>query len=138
MKKPEKGMYVPDDLLYTENHEWIRMIDDITGVCGLTDFSQHNLGEIVFVEFINNIVHSKVEARETILIVESPKATADLFAPVSGVIVTVNRDAEDSPELINNDPYGDGWLFKIEIRDRGDLDDLMDPDEYQELITGGR
>lgn len=138
MKKPEKGMNVPDDLLYTENHEWIRMIDDITGVCGLTDFSQHNLGEIVFVEFINNIVHSKVDVRETILIVESPKATADLFAPASGTIITVNRDAEDSPELINEDPYGEGWLFKIEIRDRIELEDLMGPDEYMEFITGGR
>ena len=136
MKKLERGMNVPDDLLYTDNHEWIRMIDDITGICGLTDYAQNNLGEIVFVEFINNIVHTKVETRETVLIVESPKATADLFAPVSGIIVTVNRDAEDSPELINDDPYGDGWLFKIEIRDRAELDDLMGPDEYMEMITG--
>jgi len=136
MKKPERGMNVPDDLLYTDNHEWIRMIDDITGICGLTDYAQNNLGEIVFIEFINNIVHTKVETRETVLIVESPKATADLFAPVSGIIVTVNRDAEDSPELINDDPYGDGWLFKIEIRDRAELDDLMGPDEYMEMITG--
>ena len=138
MKKIEKGMNVPDDLLYTENHEWIRMVDDITGICGMTDYSQNDLGEIVFVEFINNIVHTKVEAKETVVIVESPKATADFYSPVSGEILTVNRDAEDSPELLNSDPYGDGWLYKIEIRDRDELDNLLGPDEYQELISGGR
>ena len=104
----------------------------------MTDYSQNDLGEIVFVEFINNIVHTKVEAKETVVIVESPKATADFYSPVSGEILTVNRDAEDSPELLNSDPYGDGWLYKIEIRDRDELDNLLGPDEYQELISGGR
>ena len=135
MKKIEKGMYVPDDILYTENHEWIRMVDDITGICGMTDYAQHNLGEIAFVEFISNIIHTNVLNGENIVIVESAKATFDVHSPVAGVIITVNRDAEDSPEIINSDPYGEGWLFKIEIKNNADLDDLLRPDEYQELVT---
>jgi glycine cleavage system H protein len=135
MKKPEMGMSIPDELLYTENHEWIRMIDDITCICGMTDYGQNNLGEIVSVEFVKNIVDTKLEIMDTVLIVDSVKTTADLLAPVSGIIVTINREAEDSPELINNDPYGDGWLFKIEIKDRTELDNLMSPDEYMEMIT---
>jgi len=135
MKKPEKGMNVPDDLLYTENHEWIRMLDDITGVCGITDHAQNDLGEIVFVDYITNIVHTVVDRGENIVIVESPKATLDVHAPVPGTVATVNRDAEDSPEVINSDPYGEGWLFKIELKNRDDLDDLLTPDEYQEIIA---
>ncbi len=135
MKKTEKGMNVPDDLLYTEDHVWIRMLDDITGICGITDFGQNRLGEIVFVEFINNIVHTRVAGHETVVILESPKASAEIYSPASGVIITVNRDAEDDPDSINNDPYGEGWLFKLEVRNRDELEELLQPYEYQELIT---
>lgn len=135
MKKTEKSIYVPEDLQYTESHEWIRMIDDITGICGITDYAQLNLGELAFVEFISNIIHTRVSMNENIVILESVKAAFDVHSPVTGRIVTVNRDAEDSPELINTDPYGDGWLFKIEISNRDELDELLSPEEYQELVA---
>lgn len=137
MSKPEKGMNVPEDLLYTEDHEWIRITDDKTGVCGITDHAQNALGDIVFVEFLTNIVHSNVERRETIAVVESPKAASDVYSPAAGTIQTVNRKLEDTPELINSDPYGDGWLFKIEINDKSSLTALLKPSEYLKLIKEG-
>ena len=138
MSKPEeKGMNVPGDLLYTEDHEWIRLTDDKTGICGITDHAQNALGDIVFVEFLSNIVHSKVSKRETVAVVESPKAASDVYSPAPGTITTVNRTLEESPELINKDPYGDGWLFKMEIADRSSLDSLLKPSEYMNLIKDG-
>lgn len=137
MSRPEKGMNVPEDLLYTEDHEWIRVIDDKTGICGITDHAQNALGDIVFVEFLNNIVHSKVARRETVAVVESPKAASDVYSPAAGTILTVNRAVEENPELINSDPYGEGWLFKIEIADKESLKDLLRPDDYLKLIREG-
>jgi len=134
MKNPEKGMNVPDDLKYNNNHQWLKMTDDITGVCGITDFAQNNLGEITFMEFINNILNSELAEDEKIAIVESPKDSIDVYSIVSGKIIEINRTLEDSPELLNNDPYGDGWIFKIELDDVTMLDDLMEPDEYLETI----
>ncbi len=133
----EKGMKVPEDLLYTEDHEWIRITDDKYGVCGITDHAQHSLGDIVFVEFIANIVHTAVEKRDPVVIIESPKAASDVYSPVKGMVITVNRDVEDTPELINKDPYGDGWLFKIEISDIKGLDTLLKPSDYLKLINDG-
>ncbi len=137
MSKPEKGMDVPEDLLYTEDHEWIRIVDDKQGICGITDHAQNSLGDIVFVEFLSNIVHSKVVRRETVAVVESPKAASDVYSPAAGTILTVNRKIEDSPELINQDPYGEGWLFKIEILDIASLKELLKPSEYMKLIKEG-
>ena len=137
MSKPEKGMNVPEDLLYTEDHEWIRIIDGNNGICGITDHAQNALGDIVFVEFLSNIVHSKVERRETVAVIESPKAASDVYSPAAGIIQTVNRKVEDTPELINQDPYGEGWLFKIEISDKSLLEDLLKPAEYIKLIKEG-
>lgn len=133
----EKGMKVPEDLFYTEDHEWIRMTDDKHGVCGITDHAQNALGDIVFVEFIANIVHSAVEKRDPVVIIESPKAASDVYSPVKGTVVTVNRDVEDTPEVINKDPYGDGWLFKLEIADKKGLDSLLKPADYLKLIKDG-
>lgn len=133
----EKGMNVPEDLLYTNDHEWIRMIDEKNGVCGITDHAQHALGDIVFVEFVANIVHSVVEQREPVLIVESPKAASDVYSPVKGRVITVNRDVEDKPELVNKHPYGDGWLFKLEITDKTGFNKLLKPSEYLKLIKEG-
>jgi glycine cleavage system H protein len=137
MSKPEKGMNVPEDLLYTEDHEWIRIIDDNNGICGITDHAQNALGDIVFVEFISNIVHTKVERRETVAVVESPKAASDVYAPASGTILNINRKVEDAPELINQDPYGEGWLFKIEIADKSSLQNLLKPSDYLKQTKGG-
>ncbi len=135
MSKPEKGMNVPEDLLYTEDHEWIRITDEKNGVCGITDHAQNSLGDIVFVEFLTNIVHSRVAKRETVAVVESPKAASDVYSPVAGTITTVNRSVEETPELINRDPYGEGWLFKIEISDKGNLSSLLKPSDYLKLIN---
>lgn len=133
----EKGMKVPEDLLYTVDHEWIKMTDDKNGICGITDHAQHSLGDIVFVEFIANIVHSTVEQRDPVVIIESPKAASDVYSPVKGKVTTVNRNVEDSPEIINKDPYGDGWLFKIEIADKKQLDSLLKAADYLKLIKEG-
>jgi len=134
MNNPEKGMNVPDDLKYKDNHQWLKMIDDITGVCGITDFAQNNLGDITFVEFINNILNSELDEGEKIAIVESPKDSVDVYSIVTGKIIEINRALEDSPELLNSDPYGDGWIFKIEVEDVSMLDELLEPDEYLETI----
>ncbi len=129
-----RGMNVPDDLLYTPDHEWIRMTDERNGVCGITDHAQNALGDIVFVEFLANIIHSVVEKREPVLIVESPKAASDVYSPVKGTVTNVNRSVEEKPENINRDPYGEGWLFKIEIAERQDLKSLLVPSDYIKLI----
>jgi len=134
MSNPEKGMNVPDDLKYKENHQWVKLIDDITGICGITDFAQDSLGEITFVEFINNITGSEIFEGEKIAIIESPKDSFDVYAMVSGKVLEINRTLEDSPELLNDDPYGDGWIFKIEVEDSMSVEDLMEPDEYLESI----
>lgn len=134
----EKGMKVPEDLLYTVDHEWIKMTDDKNGVCGITDHAQHSLGDIVFVEYIANIVHSPVEQRDPVVIIESPKAASDVYSPVKGTISNVNRNVEDTPEIINKDPYGDGWLFKIEIADKKQLDSLLKAADYLKLIKEGK
>jgi Glycine cleavage system H protein (lipoate-binding) len=84
MKNPEKGMNVPDDLKYKDNHQWLKMTDDITGICGITDFAQNNLGDITFVEFINNILNSELEEGEKIAIIESPKDSLDVYSIVTG------------------------------------------------------
>lgn len=134
----EKGMKVPEDLLYTVDHEWVRVGSDNQGECGITDHAQHSLGDIVFVEFIANISHTDVARRDPVVIIESPKAASDVYSPVKGIIKTVNRLVEDTPEIVNKDPYGEGWLFKIEIADKKDLDLLMKPEEYLKLIKEGK
>jgi len=133
----EKGMLVPEDLMYTADHEWIKITDDNNGVCGITDHAQNALGDIVFVEYIANIVHTAVEQREPVVIIESPKAASDVYSPVRGTIINVNRKVEDAPELINRDPYGEGWLFKIEITDKKNINNLLKPAEYLKLIKDG-
>jgi len=137
MSKPEKGMNVPEDLLYTEDHEWIRVTDGNTGICGITDHAQNALGDIVFVEFPANIVNSTVEKRGTVAVVESPKAVSDVYSPAAGKILVINEALEETPEIINSDPYGEGWMFKLEISDMSSLDLLLKPAEYLRLIKEG-
>ena len=130
----EKETNIPDDLKYHESHQWLKIIDDINVICGITDFGQDSIGEITLVEFINNILNSEIEAEENIAIVESTRNSVDIKAITSGRIIEINRALEDSPELINSDPYGDGWIYKIEIEDISRLDDILDPDEYFDII----
>ena len=122
---------LPDDLLYTKDHEWVRVEDKI-GVVGITDYAQKKLREIIYVELPN--VNTKIKQKETLATVESVKATSDIYSPVSGRIVEVNLRLADSPELLNESPYEDGWIAKIEITDEKELDNLMDADEYRRYI----
>ena len=125
-------MAVPNDLYYAKTHEWLR-IDDGVAVVGITDFAQNQLSDVTFVELPD--VGREVEADEEVAVVESVKAASDIYAPVAGTVVEVNGDLEDAPEQINDQPYEDGWLFKIELRREQDVDILLTAEEYSELCV---
>ncbi len=122
---------IPKELKYTESHEWVRVEDNIA-VVGITDHAQHELGDIVFVELPET--DAEYGAGEAAATVESVKAASDIYSPLSGRVVEVNEALEDSPELVNKSPYGDGWIFKIEISDPSELDALLDADAYAKHI----
>ncbi|MFQ6053312.1 MAG: glycine cleavage system protein GcvH [Candidatus Bathyarchaeia archaeon] len=125
---------IPDGLYYTEEHEWARRLEDGSVLMGVSDYAQKQLHEVVYVELPE--VGSDVDRMEAIGAVESVKAVTDLFSPVSGTIVEVNEVLIDSPELINDDPYGEGWIAKIEPRDLdADLEKLMDAGAYREHVA---
>lgn len=132
----EKGTNVPEDLLYTETHEWLRITGEKSGICGITDHAQNAMGDIVFVEFTAGIVNSRVDAGGTAAIIESPKAASDVYSPAAGTISGINSNLEEFPEIINKDPYGEGWLFKIEIENMDGLNSLMKPAAYRKHIAG--
>ena len=123
---------LPGDLLYTSEHEWLRKEDDGTVTVGITDHAQSALGDLVYVELPE--VGQEVEAGGEMAVVESVKAASDVYAPISGEVVAVNEDLSDDPEKINADPYGDGWIVRIELGDSLDEGELMTPDAYQELL----
>ena len=118
---------IPDDLLYTKEDEWIK-VEGEEGTVGITDYAQDALSDIVYVELPDE--GESFETGDTFGVVESVKAAADLYMPISGEIVGVNEDLPDAPEVVNSDPYGDGWLVKIQISDLSELDDLMDASAY--------
>lgn len=120
---------VPDELVYRESHEWLAVDGDRARV-GITDFAQDELGDVVFVEL--PAVGTAFDADETFGAVESIKAVSDLYAPVSGTVVATNDALDRAPELINDDPYGEGWLIELEVDDDSQVDDLLSPDEYRE------
>jgi glycine cleavage system H protein len=124
-------MNVPKNLRYTKSHEWVRVEGDIA-VVGITDHAQHELSDVVYVE--TPAVDSRVEAGKECAVVESVKAASDIYAPVSGDIVTVNEELGSAPELLNQDPYDKGWMFKIKISDPGELSELLSPDDYAHHI----
>ena len=124
-------MDLPQNIKYTKEHEWVKIDDDILMV-GITDHAQSELGDIIFIEFPDlNQVISKDEPFGTI---EAVKTVADLFAPVSGKIIEINQDLEDNPELVNSDPYGEGWIVKITDFDKSQLNALLDSNNYKEII----
>jgi glycine cleavage system H protein len=125
---------IPEGLYYTEQHEWARKLEDGTVVVGVTDYAQKQLHEIVYVELPE--VESEAEQMAPIGAVESVKAVSDMNAPVSGAVVEVNEDLLDSPELLNEDPYGEGWIAKIEPSDfEGDVIRLMDAEAYRKFVA---
>ena len=124
----------PDTLRYSKDHEWVRIEGDVC-VIGITHYAQDELGEVVFVEVPEP--GQEFEAHDEIGTIESVKAVAEVFTPVSGEIAEVNEALADSPELINQDPHGDGWLVKVRFSSQGDLDDLMDSAAYEKLLEDG-
>jgi glycine cleavage system H protein len=124
-------MELPEDLKYTREHEWVS-IDGSVATIGITDHAQEQLGDVVFVEL--PAVGDRVEKADAFGVVESTKAVSDVYAPLSGEVTEVNDDLPDNPELINEDPYGDGWMVKVTIGDKADLDDLMTAEEYRRYV----
>jgi len=124
-----------EDLKYTKDHEWIRMVDKFTAECGITDHAQDLLTDIVFVELPE--VDLEVGAEDQIAVVESVKAVSDVYSPLTGRIMEVNESLEDAPEQINSSPYEDGWIFKLEIKDKTEFDELMSSDEYKVYVESG-
>lgn len=122
---------VLESYYYTEKHEWAKS-DNGEAVVGLTDYAQDKLGEIVFVELPE--VGDDVAAGKSAAVVESVKAVSDLYSPLSGTVTEVNEELLDQPELINKEPYGAGWIFKLEVRDEGEFKNLMEKAAYEEFI----
>ena len=123
----------PIDRKYTKDHEWIK-IDGETVILGITNFAQDQLTDVVFVELPE--VGKQIEQNGNLCVVESVKSVSDIFSPISGEIVEVNKTLEDSPALINNDPFEDGWIVKLKVKNEKDLDQLMTAEEYDKFLTG--
>ena len=124
---------IPAELLYSDQHEWVR-VEDQTATVGISDHAQQALGDITFVEL--PAVGVPVKKGAEICAIESCKAAANIYAPADGKALAVNTELEDNPGLINSDPYGQGWILKISLDDKGQLDDLLAHDKYAELIGG--
>lgn len=128
-------MEIPDDLHYTKEHEWVRVEPDGTVTVGITDYAQSQLGDIVFVELPKVDGEPVAITRdEPFAVVESVKAASDIYAPISGTVIEVNDELPDSPNAINEDPYGDGWLVRITPKNVKDVEELMDSEAYEELV----
>jgi glycine cleavage system H protein len=120
----------PNELKYAKSHEWVRLEEDGTVTTGITHHAQEQLGDVVFVELPE--VGTVLKAQDEAGVVESVKAASDIYAPVNGEVIAVNETLSDDPELINKDPFGAGWIYKIRIDNEADLDDLMSAEEYVE------
>jgi len=125
-------MNIPENLKYTKDHEWIKVDGDVATV-GITDFAQSELGDIVYVEIETE--GEEIAAGEVFGTVEAVKTVSDLFMPISGEVVEVNEELENTPEKVNEDPYEAGWMIKISIKDKSELDQLLDHEAYGELIA---
>jgi glycine cleavage system H protein len=123
---------VPDDLRYTEQHEWLRDEGE-TATVGISAYAADQLGDVVFVEL--PAVGRELKAREAFGVIESVKAVSDLYAPVAGEVIAVNEELATRPELVNADPYGSGWMLKLRIAARADIERLRDPESYRALIA---
>ena len=124
-------MNIPEELKYTEEHEWVRIEDNIA-VVGITDFAQGELGDIVYLEI--DTLGSQIDSNEVFGTVEAVKTVSDLFMPITGKVIEVNPSLEDKPELVNEDPYGEGWIIKIHFTEESQIDSLLSPSDYKNLI----
>jgi len=125
-------MEFPEDLKYTKEHEWL-LVEGTTAVVGITDYAQDRLGDVVYVEL--PAVGDKVSKEDAFGVVESVKAVSDIYAPITGKVLEVNDDLPDNPNMINEDPYGDGWLIKVEMADAEEVAELMTAEEYKEYVA---
>lgn len=125
-------MEFPEDLKYSKEHEWV-LVEGKTATIGITEYAQDQLGDIVFVEL--PAVGDKTSKEDAFGVVESVKAVSDVYAPVSGTVIEVNDDLPENPEIINEDPYGDGWMIKLDLSDPDELDDLMTAEEYEAYVA---
>lgn len=121
----------PGDLKYAETHEWARLESDGSITVGISDHAQESLGDVVYVELPE--VGAEVDARGEAGVVESVKAASDIYAPVSGTVIAINENLDDAPETVNESPYDDGWFFRLEPRDTGELEALLSADDYEEF-----
>lgn len=124
-------MNIPAELKYSKDHEWIRLEGE-TAYVGITDFAQHELGDIVFVDI--DTVEETLEAEETFGTIEAVKTSSELLMPVAGTVVEFNEALADAPETVNNDPYGEGWIIRVQVSDPAELNNLLDAEAYKELI----
>lgn len=121
----------PQDLYYTRDHEWVRVEGEVATV-GITDFAQKQLGDVVYIEL--PALGTQLEVHQTIGAIESVKAVSDVFSPVSGEVIAVNEKLNDSPEIVNQDPYGEGWIIKLKMKNKDDLNQLMTSSEYEKYV----
>lgn len=124
---------IPDDLHYTESHEWVRANDDGSLTVGITHHAQDLLGDMVYIELPE--AGADVSAGKDCAVVESVKAASDIYAPVSGVVTRVNESLRDAPETVNSDPYGEGWIFRMEPGNADDVDALLDAAAYEQMVA---
>jgi len=124
-------MNLPSELKYTKDHEWVRLEGDIA-IVGITDFAQSELGDIVYIDV--ETLDETVNADDVFGTVEAVKTVSDLFMPLTGEIIELNENLEDEPELVNTDPYGEGWMIKIKISDETEIEKLLDAESYKNLI----
>lgn len=121
-------MNIPANLKYTKDHEWIK-VEGTTGIIGITDFAQGELGDIVYIDINPDL--SEITAGQSFGTIEAVKTVSDLYAPVDGKVIEINKSLNDNPQLVNSDPYGEGWIIKIEIVNEAQLNDLLSPEAYQ-------
>jgi len=124
-------MNLPENLKYTDDHEWVNVKDDVA-IIGITDFAQSELGDIIFVEFPD--MGMSINQKDSVGTLEAVKTVADIYSPVSGEVIEVNDNLESSPELINEDPYEEGWILKIKISNKDELDGLLSNSDYEKMI----
>ena len=126
-------MNFPPELKYTKDHEWLKLIDDKTALIGITDYAQRELGDIVFIDI--NTVGKTLKAEEIFGTVEAVKTVSDLFLPVEAKIVEINPALSNNPELVNNDPYGEGWMAKIEVNNAEEINNLLGAEAYEQMVN---
>jgi len=123
----------PDDFYYTKEHEWVKLEGD-SATIGITDFAQNQLGDVVYVELPG--VGDELKAHQTVGVVESVKAVSDVYSPISGEVTEVNEGLNDDPEILNKDPHKKGWIIKLKVKDKSEIEELMSASEYEKYLEG--